>query len=207
MLWELARGLTVQQCSEILGAPGGYEHLFLAPNAMPQDAVDAVKNGRLVLVHDVMSPISLKAVGEALAPAHSFGAPLSIRPIIGDLPWDIAAREQSSLVEEAIRRGRDLIPRFAVFSFSQISLAVHRGFILSDRVHVDCYQFDRNANSWNWPESAAADTAVKVVGLPDRVNRDAKDVVVRVNLSDSISPDDSRVVATTYAVTHIDSGE
>jgi hypothetical protein len=102
-LWEMARGLSLQQRAEVLGAPVGYEHLFLTPNAMPQDLARAVEKGRFVLVHDTMSPISLKAVADALAPAHSFGAPLSVRPNVGDLPWATPASDQQAMVEEAIR--------------------------------------------------------------------------------------------------------
>lgn len=198
-LWEMARGLTLQQRAEVLGAPAGYEHLFLAPNAMPQDAARAVENGRFVLIHDTMSPVSLKAVADALAPAHSFGAPLSIKPSVGvgDISWVTAANEQRAMVEDAIRRGRDLIPRFAVFSFSQIPLAVHLGFTLSDRVHVDCYQFDRDQRSWNWPTGAEVDREVHISGLPREVNKDAKEVVIRVSLSAPITSDDSRALVPT----------
>ena len=194
MLWEMARGLTLQQRSEVLGAPVGYEHLFLAPNSVPQEAAQAVENGRFVLMHDTMSPISLKAVADALAPAYSFGVPLSVRPTVGDLPWAAAASEQRAMVEEAIRRGRDLIPRFAVFSLAQIPLAVHLGFALSDRVHVECYQFDRVAKTWNWSDGVAMDAAVQVKGLPAKLDKNAKEVVIRVNLSATIMPDDTRAV-------------
>ncbi len=193
-LWEMARGLTLQQRAEVLGAPVGYEHLFLAPNAVPQDAARAVENGRFVLIHDTMSPISLKSVANALAPAHSFGSPLYVRPNVGDLPWATAASEQRAMVEEAIRRGRDLIPRFAVFSLSQIPLAVHLGFTLSDRVPVDCYQFERVAKTWGWPDGVDVDAAVQVKGLPAKLDKNAKEVVIRVNLSATIMPDDSRAV-------------
>jgi len=194
MLWEMARGLTLQQRAEVLGAPLGYDHLFLAPNVMPEDATRAVANGRFVLIHNTMSPINLKAVSDALAPAQSFGAPLSVTPKVGDLPWSSVAEEQCTMVEEAIRRGRDLIPRFAVFSFSQIPLAVHLGFTLSDRVHVDCYQFDRDMKSWNWTDDIVLNTNIQVAGLPSEENKVATEVVIRVSLSAPISPDDSRAV-------------
>jgi hypothetical protein len=53
-LWEKARALTVQQRSEILGAPFGYEHLFLLPDGTAGDAADKIRRGHFVVVHDVM---------------------------------------------------------------------------------------------------------------------------------------------------------
>ncbi len=57
-LWEKARGLTLQQRCEILGAPFGYEHLFMLPDGTAGDAIDKIRRGHFVVVHDVMSPIS-----------------------------------------------------------------------------------------------------------------------------------------------------
>ena len=36
-LWEMARGLTLQQRSEVFGSPNGYEHLFLSPGERTGD--------------------------------------------------------------------------------------------------------------------------------------------------------------------------
>src|ERR1051326_5447643 len=68
-LWEIARSLTLQQRSEILGAPNGYEHLFLSPSATSADIRVAIENGWFVIVHDTMTPISLPSVINALKPS------------------------------------------------------------------------------------------------------------------------------------------
>jgi hypothetical protein len=196
-LWEMARGLSVQQRAEVLGAPAGYEHLFLAPSANPRDIEQAMGNGRIVLVQDLMGPINLRDAIDALAPARPFGAPLPVRPQVGDLPWQAAAGQQRPAVEQAIERGRDLLPRFAVFSLAPIPLAVHLGFLLSDRVQVDCFQFDRDRKTWRWPEGGAeADRDIQCRGLPAEVVKDAGDVVLRVSLSATIGPEETRPVAT-----------
>lgn len=67
-LWELARGLSLQQRAEVLGAPAGYEYLFLASGATGADIDRATEEGRFVLVQDLMSPINLRDVAQALAP-------------------------------------------------------------------------------------------------------------------------------------------
>jgi hypothetical protein len=48
-LWEMARGLSLQQRCEVLGAPLGYEHLFLLPSETSGEAADVIRNGRPVV--------------------------------------------------------------------------------------------------------------------------------------------------------------
>jgi hypothetical protein len=138
-LWEMARGLSLQQRSEILGAPTGYEHLFFAPGATTAEIAGILAQSWFVIIQDTMSPVNLAAVTEALAPDQPFGAPVYVRPVVGPPPWMDAARYQQSTVHEAVERSRDIVPRFAVFSFAQIPLAIHLGFVLSDRLQVRCF--------------------------------------------------------------------
>lgn len=196
-LWELARALTLQMRAEILGAPSGYEHLFFSPGANAQEIEQALAEGRFVLVQDVMSPINLRDVATAMAPGRPFGAPLWVRPTPGDLPWEAAAAEQAEIVEEAIKRSHDLLPRFSVFSFAPIGLALHLGFLLSDRVEVECYQYDRERKTWRWPDDAGgADLDVQVKGVPAKKVNKVGDAVIRVSLSATIAPEDTRAVVT-----------
>jgi hypothetical protein len=195
-LWEMARGLTVQQRAEILSAPNGYEHLFLPPQASATEIEVARDEGRIVLVQDLMSPINLRGIATAIQPARPFGAPLWVRPSVDTLPWDLAATEQTNILNEVIQRSRDLSPRFSVFSFAQIPMALHLGFILSDRVEVECYQFDRQRNTWRWPDdSTGADLDIRVKGAPAKKVTKSGDAVIRVSLSANISPEDTRKVA------------
>ena len=195
-LWEMARCLSLQQRAEVLGAPAGYEYLFLAPSATTTEIQQALEKGRFVLIQDLMSPINLRNALEAMAPSHPFGAPLWIRPEVADLPWTSAAAEQAGILDEAIQRSRDLLPRFSVFSLAQIPLAIHLGFMLSDRVEVECYQFDRVRKTWQWPDDGNdADLDIEVNGVPARKVNKPGDVVVRVSLSARIAPEDTRLVA------------
>jgi hypothetical protein len=195
-LWEMARGLTLQKRAEVLGAPNGYEHLFFTPGMNGEEIEKAVAEGRFVLVQDIMSPINLRDVATAMTPGRPFGAPLWVRPTVGDLPWTAAAAEQAEIVNEAIDRSRDLLPRFSVFSFAQIPLALHLGIVLSDRVEVEYFQFDRERKTWRWPDSAAdADLDIQVKGAPAKKVNKTGDVVIRVSLSATIAPEDTRAVA------------
>lgn len=195
-LWEMARHLTVQQRAEILGAPNGYEHLFLAPQASDTEIQVARDEGRMVLVQDLMSPVNLRDIATAMQPARPFGAPLWVRPTVNALPWDLAAAEQTNILQEVIQYSRELSPRFSVFSFAQIPLALHLGFILSDRMEVECYQFDRQRNTWRWPdEPTGADLDIRVKGAPAKKVTKSGDAVIRVSLSANISPEHTRKVA------------
>lgn len=194
-LWELARELTLQQRAEILGAPSGYEHLFFSPGINGDEINKALMAGRFVLVQDIMSPINLNDVATAMAPGRPFGAPLWIRPPVGELPWDSAAAEQSEIVEEAIKRSRDLLPRFSIFSFAPIGMAMHLGFVLSDRVEVECYQYDRDRKTWRWPDDIVdVDLNIEVRGSPTKKVSKSGDAVVRVSLSAAILPEVTKAI-------------
>jgi len=113
---------------------------------------------------------------------------LYINPIPGEPPWDEAAAYQREVVLNAIERSRGVLPRFAVFSLSQIALCIHLGFILSDRLEVLWFQHDRDRKSWKWSEDApGADTNIKVSGLPKKMVEGKREVIIRVSLSASIS--------------------
>jgi hypothetical protein len=194
-LWEMARSMTLQQRCEVLGAPNGYEHLFLKSSVSDTDIREALENGWFVIVHDTMTPISLKAVAEALNPRVPFGGPIRLRPNVGERPWDEAAEYQRATVMDAVEKSREILPRFAVFSLSQIALCIHLGFVLSDRLEVSCFQFDRDERTWRWPEGSDFDTTIDVKGLPNDVRDDEGEVVIRVSLSANISREASREAA------------
>ncbi len=57
----------------------------------------------------------------------------------GEAPeeWTAAAAQQRLVVQDALEKSRDLLPRFAVFSLAPIPLAAHLGFLFSDRPAVN----------------------------------------------------------------------
>lgn len=196
-LWEMIRGLPLQQRSEILGAPSGYEHLFFNPNTSPEEIREHLKTDSFVLVQDLLSPISLQAVSEALAPAQPFGAPFFIRPTYSknSFPWTDAARQQKQMVGEIITKGRELLPRFSVFSLAPIPLIIHLGFLLSNRVEVNCFQFDRNIATWKWPEEPNPDLSFQISGLPDAESDEPQEIAISVSLSGKVSKADIKEAA------------
>jgi hypothetical protein len=194
-LWEKVRALPAQARAEIVGAPSGYEHIFFAPGSADPETVERLKRGRFVLIHDAMTPIDRQAVADALHPDESLGPPVAVKPKYGTGLWGLAADLQTVLVEDAIAKSADLRPRFAVFSLSPIPLVIHLGFLLSDRVEVQTFQYDRDRRSWRWNDEAAAtaDLEIRTTGVPEDVVPGAGDVVVRVALSDQINHRDTRV--------------
>jgi hypothetical protein len=151
----------------------------------------------VVTLQDTMAPINFNSVTEALAPDKPFGTPIFIRPIVGNLPWEAAAEHQHQVITEIIQRIRDLkISHFAVFSFAQIPLAIHLGFLLSDRIEVRCFQYDRERFSWSWPniDPELADTNIQVTGIPTQFIEEETYVVIRVSLSARINPYDTNNV-------------
>ena len=192
-LWEVVRGLPIQQRVEILGAPPSVEHLLLLPADISPDAAERLRQGRFVVIHDVMSPIDVPHILAAIHPDQPLGPPLRIRPDVRMLGWAAAAAEQRTLVDDAIAKSAQLRPRFAVFSFSPIPLLVHLGFLLSDRVEVALFQYDRVRKSWSWDADLGrtADMDIAVSGLPEEEIAGPVQAVIRVSLSGRVAPRDT----------------
>lgn len=190
-LWRMVERLPLQGRCELLGAPVGYEHLFLASSE--GEAAKHLKDGAFVVIQDVMSPVNLADAVAALGGRVPFGPPFRAKPVVAGDDWEAAAAFQGALIEDALVRARELLPRFAVFSLSPISLAVHLGFLLSDRVEVEPFQFDRDRRTWSWPTPGAAWEPVdrRVVRHEGRGGA----AVVRVSLSARVSPTDTEVHA------------
>jgi len=201
-LWEKARGLSLQQRSEVLGAPLGYEHLFLLPEGTGGDAAEKIRRGHFVVVHDVMSPINLQAAINAMAPDVPLGPPLHVRPggagWRGEQPdeWNAAAAQQRLIVREAVEKSRDLLPRFAVFSLAPIPLAAHLGFLFSDRVEVRTFEFDRDRSEWSWPSAEESeDVQIDTAGLPASPVSESCEVALRISITARVSEADARAGA------------
>jgi len=185
-LWEIARNLTLQQRAEVLGAPSGYESLFFVPDTrlVPTTIPEPTQDAWIVLVHDVLVPIDVRSVLEALKPATPFGAPIFIRP--GTSSWEKAAEHQRSLVAEILAKSRHSFPpRFAVFSIAPIPLIIQLGFLLSDSVLVRYYKYHIDTQSWQWPDvdPQNVDLDIQVSGLPEKTIQKTCDVLIRISLS------------------------
>src|SRR3989441_2509007 len=140
----------------------------------------AFRDGRILIVEDIMSPIDLGAVVAAIRPDVPLGPPIFLRPAPGD--WPAAVEYQRQGVAEAVAKSRDLRPRFAVFSLAPIPLATHLGFALSDRVDAAPYQFHRDRRSWAWGQEEVG-PSISVSGLPEAPVPGTPEAVIRVSLS------------------------
>jgi hypothetical protein len=196
-LWEMMRGLSLQQRCEILGPPADLGVAFPLSSSGSAD----LENGVILLVHDVMSPINILATREAIQGLDPIGPPIVVRPTLAE-GWDRAAAFQRALLEDVLLKSRDLVPRFAVFGLSHIPLLVHMGFVLTDRIEVLPFQFHRDRKSWNWDPAAAVvgESRFRVSGLPTTETQQPLDAIVRVSLSAAINRDDTLVAKSPNAI-------
>jgi hypothetical protein len=196
-LWELLRErLTLQQRAEVLGAPSGYEHIFLLPIAAPKEIAGLAKKGRIIVVHDVLSPINIVDVQAALAPEQPFGPPFYIRPPWSQEGWDIAAHYQEEAIKDILQKSRDILPKFAAFSLAPIPLAIQLGYLFSDRVAILPFHYDRVRNSWAWDKSMmVCDAQIKVLGLPMEPVENITEIIIRASVSSTILPEDTTAAA------------
>lgn len=193
-IWDIVEQLPLQARCEILGAPAGFEQAFLMPSALPEEVRARLVEGRFVVIHDPMTPINTLDAVQAMEPENPFGPPYRVRPSLVE-SWAAAAAYQEKMVDEAIRKSEDLLPRFAVFSLSPIPLAIHLGYQLSDRVEVRLFQYDRDRQTWAWHsdrERAASHFIVE--GLPEESISGCVEAVVRVSLSARVTSVDTDAV-------------
>lgn len=189
-LWEMARTLTLQQRVEVLGAPSGYEQLFIASSPGPDELQHLYKDSRLVLIQDTLMTIDKASAISALLPDAPFGFPIIIRPALDQLSFTESAIYQKQIISEALERSRDIsFSRFAVFSLAPIPLAIHLGFLLSDGVQVQHFQYDRDALSWSWPIAGEKQVNYKIhyKGIPEQTLEEPVDVLIRISLSATVA--------------------
>ncbi len=105
----------------------------------------------IVIVQEDMPRIDLSNLADALEHdcINNEPHPLLVSPHNGG--WDSAAKQQADFVEKLIAMTKASERRFAIFSLTAIPLAVHLGFILSDRCRVALFQYYRDKGSWVWP--------------------------------------------------------
>ena len=184
-LWEIARGLTPQQRAEILGAPIGYEKYFIdSGNGDSSRPAEDNDDSWIVLIQDIINPIDIRAVIQALKPSSMFGAPVYLRPPMDS--WDEAASYQRQAILELFEKCRNSFsPRFAVFSIAPIPLIVQLGFLLTYSVPTRYFKLHLDSQSWLWP-SDKIETKFDITGIPVELVTSECDVVIRVSLSEKV---------------------
>lgn len=194
-LWKIARTLPLQDRVEILGPPPGFEDLFPLSVTVPQEIQDRIRGGRFVVVQDILSPVNIHDAVEALGPAKPFGPPLFVRPPSVEESWKLATEYQKSLIDDALARSRERLPRFAVFSLSPIPLSIHLGFVLSDRVEVEPYQYHRDRKTWQWAEPPEHnDLEFQILGVPKSPIRKPIEAGIRISLSADVLKADAAAI-------------
>jgi hypothetical protein len=79
--------------------------------------------------------------------------------------------------------------RFAVFSLAPIPLAVHLGFVLSDRARVALFHYDRDRGTWQWPPpEAPAQVPPPLTVKARRTGNTHRIAAIRVSLSATVTP-------------------
>ena len=72
------------------------------------EAATALRDGRILIVQDIMSPIDLGAVVAAIVLTCPSGPPIFLHPVPGD--WAAAVEYQRRGVAEAVAKSRNLRP-------------------------------------------------------------------------------------------------
>lgn len=103
--------------------------------------------------------------------------------------WE-AAKEAQEAWYRSVLRGCTEAPHFVVFSSAPIPLAIHLGYLITDRYPVTFYQWDRDRHTWRWLNSVPEDWEVLVDGLPTEAQPASGSVAIRVSVSAIVSEED-----------------
>jgi hypothetical protein len=198
-LWEILRGLTHQQRTEILGAPIGYEKYFInSGNDNKLPSTEENDSSWIVLIQDIINPIDVRAVIGALKPSSIFGAPIYLRPDLNS--WQEAAGYQERMILDLFEKCRSSFPpRFAVFSIAPIPLIVQLGFLLTYSVSTRYFKLHLDSQSWIWP-TENIETKFNIIGIPAGIFSSECDVVIRVSLSEKVGKHETDEVVTSAPV-------
>ena len=193
-LWQLMlKKLSVQQRAEILGALPGFELTPLPPDTTLEELEARIRDRAVVLIQDTLSPINICDAIGALGTERVIGPSIFVRPPAIGQSWRLATQYQKEVISSVLSQSRSLTPRFAVFSLAPIPLAIHLGYLLSDRVEVLPFHFDRDRSTWSWPEATdRIGLEARVNGLPTAHVLEPTEVVLRVSLTALIDPRDTR---------------
>lgn len=193
-LWNRLRDkLSPTERAEVLGpAMDGWEGAFIPESDDPSEHSKDLERSRVVILQPLDQPIDPTAVMEALEPEVPFGPAYRL---VWDraLGWEEMAKKQRERVDALLERAGHQVARVAVFSQAPIPLAIQLGWVLSDRVDVNAFQYHRDRKSWRWDSEVDADDvdrAIRVEGFPDSPEDDVSDVCIRVSLSAVVSDAD-----------------
>ena len=136
-----------------------------------------------VIIQEDEAKIDVNEAVSALAPDAMGGEPKLLHITIEHGNWAAAFRKQ----EQELRFLQESISpsdrRFAIFSLTRIPLAVHLGYVLSDRSRVILHQYDRDRNTWRWPQIEDHDTGLRAAEWTFLREEGCGPVCVRVSVS------------------------
>lgn len=101
--------------------------------------------------------------------------------------------DQGELMAALSQREEDLI----FHGLIAIPLAFVTGYVIADRQPVRLFDYHPDLETWRWPEDHETDLHLNVTGLPSGRETTTGEVVVRVSVTFTVSPDATEVVAPT----------
>jgi hypothetical protein len=140
----------------------------------------------IVLIQEDSPQIDASLAFAALEPDVPNGDPRHLLVSSRDQGWSAAATEQATFVEGLLSSSTPAERRLAVFSLTRIPLAVHLGYLLSDRCRVQLFQYHRDEQQWRWPTALPAQITLPAVEREVLDVSTAGSLVLRVSLSATV---------------------
>lgn len=193
LMWTLPHFLSHRP-----GTPG------LPPSGAPGRAALA---SVLVLAQPQLVTISDAQLAHALPPGTHVAERIDIVPLPFTNPelaveldgkqWQEASAAQEAVFRTRIapRLGTPDAPRLAYFGMAPIPLTMHLGSLIGGLTPVEIYHHHRGRSDWSWdPAAAAPPLQIEERGVPTRLQRGVRTVLVRIATSFFIRPEDTRMI-------------
>lgn len=148
----------------------------------------------IAIIHESLWPINEYSVLDALGftPARLF----RVSPVVRSDTWEVAANAQTMQWQEITNYLMEQPSQIAVFSLAHIPVALHFGFLITNRIPVHLFQYDRDAELWttegNTPNGWL--DGIQIAHEPPVGTTNSGDCIIRLSISAPIDYRDCEAV-------------
>jgi hypothetical protein len=171
----------------------------------------------IIISHLSLQSISLQTVLDAFHKDTLYRGEIESEPIEVDIDQTALFQEGrlvdpekamtiQSDIPQKIRQLLQKFPnaRLSYFGLAHIPLLFQFGFRLSNKCKLNFFEYDRYSGCWNQLSENGIENNLFVTGLPDRVNEEEGDVVLRISISNTVLTEEvNAVISSSIASIHI----
>ena len=180
--------------------------------SVPVNTNPADRKTLIAIRHQSMEPLSKSAIEAEISESVEWVNIAEIEINQTDLyengrltnPIEAARRQMDIIHQLAEALNTHPVAKIGYFGIAHIPLLFHLGCQVLKRTTLEFFEHNRNTDRWDLLQMGGEDFPITVEGLPDCVNQKRGDVIVRVSISYSVTPESIQdVVANPVASVHL----